>query len=263
METFGIDISMWQGDFNMQKAKSEGVKFVIIKAGGGDAGLYEDSQFKCNFEKAKAQGLETGAYWFGHAMTIDEAKTEAHRFIQILGNRQFEMPIFFDVEADMLKLKKRDLTNIIIAFCEECERNGWFTGIYTSHSHFESKVYDNELARFAHWVAKWCDEKPRLSKGGEVQIWQFGGTKNVIRSNIVAGVTCDCNYCYVDNYKQKMIDNHLNNFTSSTTTRLSNEEVARLVIRGEFGNGAARRAKLSQAGYNYKVVQAIVNDMLK
>lgn len=38
MEKFGIDISHWQGDFNMAQAKAEGVEFAIIKAGGADDG---------------------------------------------------------------------------------------------------------------------------------------------------------------------------------------------------------------------------------
>ena len=45
-QKFGIDVSHWQGDFNFARAKSnEGVEFAIIKAGGGDAGLYKYSKF--------------------------------------------------------------------------------------------------------------------------------------------------------------------------------------------------------------------------
>ena len=39
---FGIDISHWQGDFNIEQARNErGVKFVIVKAAGADAGKYK------------------------------------------------------------------------------------------------------------------------------------------------------------------------------------------------------------------------------
>ena len=47
----GIDISVYQGDFPLDIAVSEGVKFVIIKAGGGDAGLYKDDKFERNYNK--------------------------------------------------------------------------------------------------------------------------------------------------------------------------------------------------------------------
>lgn len=46
-------------------------------------------------------------------------------------------------------------------------------------------------------------------------------------------------------------------------TRLSNEEVAKLVIRGSYGNGEYRRYKLESEGYDFKTIQGIVNKMLK
>ncbi|MBQ1467228.1 MAG: hypothetical protein IIZ27_02005 [Solobacterium sp.] len=41
------------------------------------------------------------------------------------------------------------------------------------------------------------------------------------------------------------------------------EEVAKEVIRGEWGNGQERVDKLTAAGYDYKTVQAKVNELLK
>lgn len=43
----------------------------------------------------------------------------------------------------------------------------------------------------------------------------------------------------------------------------SNEEIAREVIDGKWGNGADRKARLESAGYSYKEVQTIVNQILK
>lgn len=40
------------------------------------------------------------------------------------------------------------------------------------------------------------------------------------------------------------------------------EAVARAVIRGEYGNGAERKRRLVQAGYDYKEIQEIVNKLL-
>ena len=39
-------------------------------------------------------------------------------------------------------------------------------------------------------------------------------------------------------------------------------EVAKEVIQGKWGNGATRKSKLEQAGYNYSAVQAEVNRLL-
>ena len=41
------------------------------------------------------------------------------------------------------------------------------------------------------------------------------------------------------------------------------DEIAKMVIAGEFGNGEERRDKVTRAGYDYAKVQKIVNNMLK
>lgn len=47
------------------------------------------------------------------------------------------------------------------------------------------------------------------------------------------------------------------------TSKKSNEEIAREVIRGIWGDGQDRKNKLSTAGYDYSVIQSIVNQLLK
>ena len=42
----------------------------------------------------------------------------------------------------------------------------------------------------------------------------------------------------------------------------SNEEIAKEVIQGKWGNGAERKKRLTEAGYNFSDVQDIVNDMM-
>lgn len=43
----------------------------------------------------------------------------------------------------------------------------------------------------------------------------------------------------------------------------SNEEIAREVIAGKWGNGNDRKNRIMQAGFNYDAIQALVNTMLK
>ena len=42
----------------------------------------------------------------------------------------------------------------------------------------------------------------------------------------------------------------------------SNEEIAKEVIAGKWGNGNIRKGKLTQAGYNYQEIQSSVNNIL-
>jgi len=49
---------------------------------------------------------------------------------------------------------------------------------------------------------------------------------------------------------------------TSVSTLKSMDEIAREVIRGDWGNGADRRNRLISAGYDYAAVQAKVNELL-
>lgn len=193
----GIDISRWQGKFDMDQAVAEGFRFAILKAGGGDDGLYKDSQFERNYENAKRLGIPVGAYWFSKALTVEQARAEADWFASCLTFKQFELPVYMDVEhRAMLDLGRRQLTDIIHAFCQRLEELGYWVGIYSSQSFFSSYMIDEELQRYAHWVACWGKS---CSYGGSAfGMWQYGGETNKIRSNKVAGVVCDQNYMLVD-----------------------------------------------------------------
>ena len=194
----GIDISRWQGEFDMDQAVAEGFRFAILKAGGGDDGLYKDSRFEENYENAKRLGIPVGAYWFSKATSVERAILEANTFHELcLKGRQFELPVYMDVEhRAMLDLGKRKLTDIIHAFCQRLEELGYWAGIYSSQSFFSSYMIDEELQRYAHWVACWG--KSCSYQGNCFGMWQYGGETNQIRSNKVAGVVCDQDYMLVD-----------------------------------------------------------------
>lgn len=224
-KTWGIDISRWQGDYNLTQAKAEGVKFVIVKGGGGDDGLYKDSQFENNYKKAKNLGLPVGCYWFSKATTIAEAVKEAEYFYNnCLKGKQFELPVYMDVEnKSMLNVGKANLTAIIKAFCDYLEEKEAWVGIYSSLSYFSSYMNDKDLQSYAHWVACWgnsCNYPYPNSFG----MWQFGGETNKIRSNKVAGQVTDQNYMLVD-YPAMIKERGKNNFTTGEAPKQEEPKV--------------------------------------
>lgn len=264
MQKFGIDVSRWQGDFDFAKAKSnEGVEFAILKAGGGDDGLYKDRKFEDNYNKCVSCGLDKGAYFYGNAKSKADAKKEAEYFISLLKGKKFEYPVFYDVEGKMITDNGRDaLTEIVKAFCETVEAAGFWTGIYSSESFFNSEMNDSELIRYSHWVARWGKSSPALTSGAQTQMWQFGGETNLLRSNRINGQTCDQDYCYVD-YPAKIKAAGLNGYSAGKkTSKKSEDEIADEVIAGAWGNGEERKQKLTDAGYDYSKVQEIVNEKL-
>ena len=50
--------------------------------------------------------------------------------------------------------------------------------------------------------------------------------------------------------------------SAPTPTKKTNEEIAKEVIQGKWGVGSERKKKLTEAGYNYSEIQAIVNERL-
>lgn len=221
---FGIDVSKWQGSFNFIQAKKEGVTFAIIKAGGGDDGLYKDRKFETYYKEAKAAGINVGAYFFGNAKTLDDAKKEADKFISLLKGKQFEYPVYYDVEGNMLKVDKNTLTQIIYTFCERVEKAGYFSGFYTGEYAVNNNIDDNKLKRFTHWIAKWSTNKPNVKSGATVGVWQYGGETNHIRPNKIAGVVCDQDYSFID-FPTRIKELGLNGFSGTVKPTVDNVTV--------------------------------------
>lgn len=231
MIQFGIDISAWQGNYDLRRAKEEGVKFVILKGGGGDDGLYKDSRFEQNYKKAKDLGLPVGVYWFSKALTVSSARREAEYFYtNCLKGKTFELPVYIDVEnKSQLAVGKRLLTNIIKEWCSYLQNLKYYVGIYSSSSYFRSYMYDSELKDYAHWVAQWSK-----AYTGDAGMWQFGGEINYIRTNKVAGQTTDQNYMLYD-YPSVIKKGGFNGYSKQPDPTPTPAPKKKLVEDGIFG----------------------------
>ena len=69
-------------------------------------------------------------------------------------------------------------------------------------------------------------------------------------------------------YDYNAVQAEVNKLVKGTTTttapkKKSNEEIAKEVLQGKWGNGADRKKKLKAAGYDYNAIQKIVNKMCK
>lgn len=252
MPKFGIDVSLWQKGIDFKKAKAEGVEFVIIKCSQSD---YKDPQFENHYKAAKAVGLPVGAYHFCTATTVEEAKKEAETCLKAIKGKTFEYPIFLDFEnssgVDYRATGKATNDAIIKTFCETLEKAKYWVGIYFGLEFYKFYTSGPELAsRYSHWLPYWATKAPI-----GCQMWQFGGETNKLRSNKIAGMVCDQNYCYID-YPSLIKAKGLNGYRTV-------DDLAKEVIAGKWGAGLARRQALTKAGYNYSEVQARVNELLK
>lgn len=246
---FGVDVSKYQRGLNLKLVQGEGGEFVIIRAVG--EGLYIDPSFDDFYRQAKAVGMDIGAYLFGKAFSVDEAYREAAYFIRAIQDYDIKY-VFYDVEARMLNQGYDHLTQIIKAFCDTMNASGYVCGVYSSESPFNTKFNDKQLNGYPHWVAKYSKNRPVLKSGNVVDIWQFGGEINYLRSNKIAGYTIDQNYSDMSFRSEE-------NVKKPDISGLSVSELAQRVIQGEFGSGSARKAIL---GDRYAEIQTEVNRIL-
>lgn len=268
----GIDISAWQGaNFPVKRAMSEkGAKYAILRAGGkseSSGALFTDSQFGNYYAQAKACGMPVGAYFYGGATTVAQARQEANYFLGLLKGKQFEYPVFYDVEARAQgNLSKSALTAVVEEFCKTVENAGYFVGIYASSSWYGNE-FDSALAKiYAPWVAKWSSAKPVI--GYPMPMWQ-----NAVTKNYIDGIEVDENLCYVSNYPEVIKSLGLNGFGGTADVPVidnaqipanpqkTNAEIAAEVWLGEWGTGDVRKKLLTDAGYDYNAIQKIVNSM--
>lgn len=189
----GIDVSKWQGKIDWQKVKAAGVQFALLRAGYGDTLSYPsqlDSTFIPNYNGCKANSIPVGVYWYSYATTEAMAVQEAKSCIAALKGKQYEYPIYYDVEEQRIFQTGR--TNAIIkAFCSEMEKAGYWVGIYIYRCAAQTYLDDTVRNRYAMAVADYSD---KCYYTGQYGVWQNSSTWRVngINGNV------DHDYCYID-----------------------------------------------------------------
>ena len=202
---YGIDVSHWQGTVDFKKVKAV-CDFVIIKAGGSDAGLYTDKKFERNYEKAKEAGLFVGAYYFvgKNCVSYADGVADAKRFLKIIEGKTFEYPLYIDIETTPT-YKKQGATDAVIGFCDTLEKAGAYAGIYASDvGGFKDRLCIDRLRVYDKWVARYGSKPKFVEKFG---MWQKS-SKGVIQG-IRGNVDLDESYL---NYPEIMKRAGLNHF---------------------------------------------------
>lgn len=190
--TRGIDISAYQTGVNYNMLKTSGIDFAILRAGYGKVASQKDKMFETHYKGCKDAGLNVGAYWYSYAYDENAAVAEARACIEILKGKQFEYPIYYDVEENnQYKLGKAKVSAIIKAFCTEMEKAGYWVGVYTNSSWYNNVISEDIKTRYAIWIAHWNVSKPTIA--GPYGLWQYKVAPQ-------AGINgdCDLDYGYVD-----------------------------------------------------------------
>lgn len=207
MQIRGIDVSKWQGNIDFTKVKSDGVGFVIIRAGYGKELNQKDECFESNYTNAKAVGLPVGAYWYSYAESEEDAVKEAQVCIEVIKGKQFEYPIYFDLEEQTQFAKGKDhCSSLVKAFCNTLEKAGHFAGLYISRSPLQTHITEEVAKRYSLWIAEYAD---RCNYDGTYDMWQYSSMGKI--SGVDGDV--DLDYCYKD-FPSVIKNNGLNGFSA-------------------------------------------------
>lgn len=259
-----LDISKYQPNVDYAKVAKD-VDGVILRIGltyWGAQNMGVDDYFEKHYNGFKAVGCPVGAYYYSCADSIAMAEKEARFCLSLLKGKQFELPIYYDIENNERqgKLSVALLTNIIDTFCTMLEDAGYYVGFYASTSWLYNKMDVEALSeKYTLWKA---DYRLRYDKQIPCDMHQFTseGTVDGINARV------DLSHCYKD-FTTTIKSAGLNGFAKSNTpvtkpVKKSIYEIAKEVLANKWGVGSERKRLLTQAGYNYNEVQAKVNEIL-
>jgi len=228
MTKYGIDVSKHNGTIDWQKVKNSGeVDFALLRAGYGKLLSQKDIQFERNYSECKKYGIPVGCYWYSYAKSVSEIQTEAKVFLETIRGKQFEYPLYLDIEEKTAFNQGIFVCSAMAEkFCETLEKAGYFAGIYSSKSHLETYLSAEVRQRFAIWVAHYGVSQ--TSYNGLFGMWQKSD------SGDVDGISGNVDVCYRD-YPETIKAKGLNGFPKQEkAVETVENSVENLAVKGSF-----------------------------
>lgn len=188
----GVDISEYQPSANFVQMKQSGVEFVILRAGYGSTGV--DASFERHYSSAVSARMPKGVYWYSYASNTSQATAEADKCLKQIRGKQFQYPIYYDVESeDNKRAGKSTLTSCVITFCNKIQNAGYVPGIYCSLSFLQDYLIPSQLiGHYTLWIACWSSTKPKTSYTYDMWQKSESGKVNGINGSV------DLDDCYFD-----------------------------------------------------------------
>lgn len=273
----GFDSSNWQGCVNAQAAKNAGAAFGLVKATEGVG--YTDRSADCSMTSLRNAGLRRAVYHFARPDLGTSPEAEADWFnSQTVGYRNQGVIPVLDWEP-----KAPYNTHVwwALRWLQRVEQV-WGTKpmIYMSASvtkvaDWTPVVRNNNGLWVAGYYRGYAADNLR-NPGGvpySVSPWSFAAMWQYSSSGNVPGVgyRVDVNWFYGDAATWEKYANSKSSGVGAPQQvgqpqqqaqpqpGISIDELAKAVIRGEYGDGDYRKSKL---GANYSAVQSRVNEML-
>ena len=151
-----------------------------------------------------------------------------------------------DVKAGM-KITEEQAEELLVQDCQKAIKN---VNSFMSKYNFNQNQFD-ALVSFAFNVGS----INQLTASGTRTLEQISSkitAYNKSGGKVIGGLV-----------RRRAKEKELFDTSTSTAVKKSDEEIAKEVVAGKWGNGNARKTALTKAGYNYKTIQSLVNKLLK
>lgn len=176
MSKIGIDISQWQGHIGDFNRVAEQIDFAILRVGFGVQYLpssQKDKQFD-NYYAGLYGKKPIGAYYYSYAKNIGDGRKEAENCLRYLGDRDLDLPIFYDVEDNSMN----HIEEVTREFVDRIKEAGYKAGVYTYENWTKTKI---NLANFSDceiWVASYGTNNGEIQERykptfNPLNIWQY------------------------------------------------------------------------------------------
>ena len=256
----GIDISNWQQGIDLSKVPCD---FVIAKATQGTG--YVSPDCARQIEQARQTGKRFGVY---HYVSGGNAVAEANYFVDNCANWVGKGLFCIDWESNENSAWGNEgyLEQVV---AQVKARTGIPPIIYVQASRYAQVAAVANRQNCGLWIAQYADMNPT---GYQDTPWNEGAYACVIRQYSSSGRlpgyggNLDLNKFYGDGatYDKYVTgggntSNVAPSHPSDPLAGRSDDDLANAVIRGEFGDGDARKQKL---GARYAAVQALANRKL-
>ncbi len=182
------------------------IDVVVIRVASGSN--FEDTTWERNYEDAKSEGLYIGFYQSVTATSVDEAKTQAQYFYDLVKDKSYDLGLVMDFETTS-DLSTEIANEIAKAYLEELETlSGKTPIIYSDVSRIED-LWDSSLSKYPLWVAEYDVSSP--SSIGAWSEWigfQYSDTGSV------SGIDGDVD---LDYFKSSALDDDSDSSTDDST----------------------------------------------
>lgn len=229
-----LDVSKYQPTINYAQA-AKSIDGVILRIGityWGAQNMSIDPCFEKHYNGFKSVGCPVGVYYYSSADSVAIAKKEAQYCLSLMKGKQFELPVYYDVENNERQgnLSKQLLTQIVDVFCSTIQSAGYYVGYYSYTAWLQSKFDVDFLSKkYTLWKA---DYRLLYDKKIPCDMHQYTS------SGTIPGINgrVDLNNCFVD-FTSIIKSKGLNGFKKNEEVNsVLSKESSRLMI-GQASGG--------------------------